>query len=64
MCYEVYQLDASHFLSAPGLAWKAALRKAKVLDDEYVTLYIVMQKLIRSTLKIKVKNHHNFNIGM
>ena len=49
MCHEVYQLDASHFLSAPRLAWKAALRKAKVLDDEYVTLYIVMQKLIRST---------------
>ena len=49
MCPEVYQLDPSHFLSAPGLAWEAALRKEKVLDDEYVTLYIVMQKLIRNT---------------
>ena len=49
MCPEVYQFDASHFLSAPGLAWKAALRKTKVLDEEYVNLYIEMQKLITNT---------------
>ena len=55
MCPEVYQFDASHFLSAPGLAWKAALRKTKVLDEEYVNLYIEMQKLITNTWKIKVK---------
>ena len=37
----------------------------KVLEEEYVTLFIDMQKLITNTRKaiIKIKNHHIFNIG-
>ena len=30
MCIKVYELDPTHFLSAPGLAWQACLKKAKV----------------------------------
>ena len=26
-CTEVYELDPAHFLSAPGLAWQACLKK-------------------------------------
>ena len=26
-CIEIYRLDSSHFLSAPGLAWQACLKK-------------------------------------
>ena len=26
-CIEIYRLDSSHFLSAPGLAWEACLKK-------------------------------------
>ena len=26
-CIEIYGLDPSHFLSAPGLAWQACLKK-------------------------------------
>ena len=29
-CAEKYELDPAHFLSAPGLAWKACLKKTKV----------------------------------
>ena len=29
-CIEIYQLDPAHFLSAPGLAWQACLKKTKV----------------------------------
>ena len=29
-CIEIYELDHAHFLSAPGLAWQACLKKAKV----------------------------------
>ena len=38
----------------------------KVIEEEYVTLFIDMQKLITNTwkIKIKVKNRHIFNIGM
>ena len=30
MCVKVYQLDPAHFLSAPGLAWQACLKKTDV----------------------------------
>ena len=30
MCLKVYHLDPSKFLSAPGLAWQTALKKAAV----------------------------------
>ena len=29
-CIEIYGLDPAHFLSAPGLAWRACLKKTKV----------------------------------
>ena len=29
-CIEIYELDPAHFMSAPGLAWQACLRKTKV----------------------------------
>ena len=30
MCLEKYQLDPVYFVSAPGLAWQACLKKTKV----------------------------------
>ena len=30
MCIKVYELDPAHFVSAPGLAWQACLKKAEV----------------------------------
>ena len=30
ICMEIYEFDPAHFLSAPGLAWQACLKKAKV----------------------------------
>ena len=29
-CLEIYKLDPAHFLSAPGLAWQACLKKTQV----------------------------------
>ena len=29
-CVEIYELDPAHFLSAPGLAWQACLKKTEV----------------------------------
>ena len=29
-CIKIYKLDPTHFLSAPGLAWEACLKKTKV----------------------------------
>ena len=30
MCLKIYDLDPVKFISAPGLAWQAALKKTKV----------------------------------
>ena len=30
MCIEIYDVDPAHFLSAPGLAWQASLKKTGV----------------------------------
>ena len=63
MFLEIYELEPATFCSAPGLAWEAALKKAKVnldlltdidmllmiekvLQEEYITLFVDMQKLI------------------
>ena len=39
---KTYELDPAHFISLPGLAWQACLKK----QVEYVTLYIDMQRQI------------------
>ena len=66
MCFEIQELDSARFLSAPGLALKAALKKTKVkldlltdmdvtlmvqkvLEEEDVTVFINMKKLITNT---------------
>ena len=33
MCLKIYEFDPVKFLSAPGLVWQAALKKAKVKSD-------------------------------
>ena len=33
MGLEIYELEPTHFLSAPGLVWQAALKKTKVKLD-------------------------------
>ena len=73
MCLKMNELDPARFLTTPRLALQAALKRTKVkLDllkvsqEEYVTLFIDMKKLITKTLKImiKIKNLHVLNIGM
>ena len=44
MCIEVYELGPAHFLSAPGLAWQACLKKTgaelKLLTDSDILIAI------------------------
>ena len=50
MCLDIYHLEPSKFLSAPGLAWQAALKKKKVklvlLTD--IDMLLMVEKEIRS----------------
>ena len=49
MCIKVHELDPAHFLSAPGLAWQACLKKTEVelelLTD--VDMLLMVEKGIR-----------------
>ena len=49
MCIKIYDLDPAKFLSAPGLAWQATLKKAKVelylLTD--IDMLLMVEKGIR-----------------
>ena len=38
MCLEIYELDAAKFLSAPGLAQQATLKKTKVKLDLLINI--------------------------
>ena len=49
MCIKVYELDPAHFLTAPGLAWQACLKKAGV-ELELLTdndMLLMVEKGIR-----------------
>ena len=49
---EIYELDPAKFLSAPGLAWKVALKKAKVklvlLID--IDVLLLVEKVTRGSM--------------
>ena len=48
-CVKIYELDPAHFLSAPGLAWQACLKKTEIklelLTD--VDMLLMVEKGIR-----------------
>ena len=52
MCLKIYELDPAKFLSAPGLAWQAVLKKIKVklvlLTD--IDLLLMVEKGIRGRI--------------
>ena len=49
MCIIIYELDPAKFLSTPGLAWQAALKKTKVKLDllNNINILLMAQKGIR-----------------
>ena len=41
-CLEIYGLDPSNFLSAPGLAWKACLKKTEVKLELLTEIHMLL----------------------
>ena len=81
ICLKTYELDPTKFISSPGLAWQAALKRTKVKlylltdidillmvekvrEDEYVALFIDMEKVMPNTWIMKINNSNIFNSGM
>ena len=42
MCLKIYELDPTHFLLPPGLAWQAALKKTEVKLDLLADIYMLL----------------------
>ena len=49
MCLKIYKLDPAKFLSPPGLAWQAALKKTKAKLDllTYIDMLLMVEKGIK-----------------
>ena len=49
VCIKIHELDPAKFLSAPGLAWQAALKKTKVKLDflTNIDMLLMVEKGIR-----------------
>ena len=55
MCLEIYELDPTKFLSAPGLAWQLALKKTKVKLDFLTNI----DRLLMVEIGIKGRTFHS-----
>ena len=55
-CLKIYELDPAKFLSAPGLAWQAALKKTKVKLDLLtdINMLLMMEKGIRGGICLPI----------
>ena len=62
-CIEMCELDLVHFLSAPGLAWQACLKKTEV-ELELLTntdMLLMIEKDIRGGICPAIHRHANIN---
>ena len=52
MCINIYKLDPGKILSAPGLAWQAALKKTKVKLNllTEIDMLLILEKVIRGEI--------------
>ena len=48
MCLKIYHLDPAKFLSGPGLAWQAALKKTEVKLEllTHIDMLLMVEKAI------------------
>ena len=62
-CIEIYQLDPAHFLSAPGLAWQACLKKTNVrlelLTD--INMLLMIESGIRGGISQSIHKYAKAN---
>ena len=63
MYIKIYELDTAHFLSAPGLAWQACLKKTKIelelLTD--VDMLLMVEKGIRGGICHAIHRYEKAN---
>ena len=62
-CIEIYELGPAHFLSAPGLAWQACLKKTNVSPDLLtdIDMLLMVEKGIRGRICQEIYRHAKAN---
>ena len=63
-CTEIYELDPAHFLSAPGLAWQACLKKKTGIESELLTdidMLLMVEKRIRGGISHVIHRYTTTN---
>ena len=63
MCIKVYELDPAHFVSLPGLAWQACLKKTNI-ELELLTDYdmlLMVEKGIRGGICHSIQSYAKAN---
>ena len=63
MCLKIYELDSLKFLSGPGLAWQAALKKTKVKVDllTNINMLLTSNKGIRGGIHYSIFQYTKTN---
>ena len=63
MCINIYKLDPAHFLSAPGLAWQACLKKTgikpELLTD--INMLLMIEEGIRGGISQAIHKYAETN---
>ena len=66
MCLKVYELDPAHFLSLPGLAWQACLKKTnaklELVTDYDMLLMVEEGKTIFGKTMENIRKHRNIKL--
>ena len=60
-CTEIYGLDPSYFLSAPGLAWQACLKKTNVSLELLTDMLLMIESGIRGGMCQSVHRYAKAN---
>ena len=63
MCIKEYELDPAHFLSLPGLAWQACLKKTNI-ELELLTDYdmlLIVEEGIRGGIRHSIRRYAKAN---
>ena len=63
MSVKVYELDPAHFLSLPGLAWQACLKKANVKLELFTDydMILMVEEGIRGGICHSIHRHGKAN---
>ena len=62
-CHEIYELDPTHFLSAPGLPWQSCLQKPVVKLDLLININMLQMAKKGIRLYVLIMSRTRFRVN-